>query len=102
MKAFHYVSLVVIITLLTVISACTPGAPDPSTTPTAATSKTTVPTSNLPPLTSQSASQDAAWAKIVEAAKKEGNLTIYSFNFVGDIGLAVSKAFKDEYNITVD
>lgn len=46
--------------------------------------------------------EDAAWAKVVEAAKKEGKLTIYSYNFVGDIGLAMSEGFKNKYGIPVD
>lgn len=99
MKRFNRSVLIVSVILLTVLTACTPRTtPTTAPIPLADPPRTTVPTSNLPPPTSQ----DPAWAKIVEAAKKEGNLTIYSFNFVGDIGLAVSKAFKDEYNITVD
>ena len=86
------------IILLVILAACAPGnAPTPA--PAAPTpAKTTVPTSNLSPPTSQ----DAAWDKIVEAAKKEGQLTIYSYSFVGDIGIAMSRAFKDRYGITVD
>ena len=39
---------------------------------------------------------------MVEAAQKEGRLTIYSYNFVGDVGLAVSRAFREQYGIQVD
>ncbi|MDO8637642.1 MAG: extracellular solute-binding protein [Dehalococcoidia bacterium] len=70
----------------------TPPAPRPTTAPVAA------PTSNLPPSTSQ----DAAWAKVVESAKKEGTVTIYSFYYVADIGRAIAKAFQDRYGIRVE
>lgn len=46
--------------------------------------------------------EEAAWAKVVEAAKQEGKLTIYSYNFVGDIGIAMSRKFKERYGIPVD
>lgn len=46
--------------------------------------------------------EEAAWAKVVEAAKKEESLTIYSYNLVGDIGLAVSKTFKERYHVRLD
>lgn len=46
--------------------------------------------------------QDTAWQNIVDAAKKEGRLTIYSGNFTGDIGIALSRGFKERYGIQVD
>ena len=46
--------------------------------------------------------EDAAWSKVVEAAKKEKSLTIYSYNLVGDIGLAISKTFKERYDVRLD
>ncbi|MBI4289684.1 MAG: extracellular solute-binding protein [Chloroflexi bacterium] len=45
---------------------------------------------------------DAAWQKVIEAARKEGKVTLYSFNFTGDIGVAIARAFKERYGITVD
>ena len=48
------------------------------------------------------AQEDAAWARVVEAAKKEGKVTLYSFNFTGDTGLNIMKVFKERYGITVD
>ena len=84
--------------LLTILAACAPGsAPTPAPAPTTP-AQVTVPASNVP----LPASQDPAWDKIVEAAKKEGKLTIYSYSFVGDIGIAMSRAFKDRYGISVD
>lgn len=46
--------------------------------------------------------EDAGWAKIVEAAKKEGRVTIYSFNFTGELGLMLQRAFKQRYGIQLD
>ncbi len=84
--------------LLTILAACAPSsAPTPAPAPTTP-AQVTVPASNVP----LPASQDPAWDKIVEAAKKEGKLTIYSYSFVGDIGIAMSRAFKDRYGISVD
>ncbi len=90
----------VILALL--LTACAPrvapgSAPAPAPAPTTLP-QSTAPTSNISPPTSQ----DAAWTKIVEAAKKENRLTIYSYNFVGDVGLAVSQAFRERYGIQVD
>ena len=81
------------------VGACAPtAAPIPATS-----TPVTTPTSNLSLPTSQSpTSQDAAWNKIVEAARKEGKLTNYSYNFVGDIGIAVSRAFKEKYGINME
>lgn len=39
---------------------------------------------------------------MLEAAKKEGKLTNYSYNFTGDVGLAMSRAFKERYGIQLD
>lgn len=88
------------ISFLLLATSCTPGAtPVPtvvSATPQPIT--TVAPASNLPSPTSQ----DVAWQQIVEAAKKEGKLTIYSGNFTGDIGIALSRGFKERYSIQVD
>lgn len=46
--------------------------------------------------------EEASWAKVVAAAKKEGRVNAYSFSWVGDVGLAVAKAFNDRYGISVD
>ena len=75
-------------------------APSTTATPIPASPATsaTAPTSNL----SLPTAQDAAWQNIVEAAKKEGKLTDYSFNFTGDIGIAISRAFKERYGIQLE
>ena len=38
----------------------------------------------------------------MDAAKKEGRITDYSNKFVGDVGIAVSRAFKQRYGIEVE
>lgn len=84
--------------VLLIVAACTPKSA-PATAPTqAAPSPLSTPTSNLPPLTSQ----DLAWQKIIEAAKKEGKVNAYSFNWIGDTGIAISKAFKEKYGISLE
>ena len=55
-------------------------------------------TSNLPP----PSASEIAWQKVVDSARQEGKVTIYSYSMVGDVGLAVSQAFHQKYGITVD
>ncbi|MBF8304359.1 MAG: hypothetical protein HW399_734, partial [Dehalococcoidia bacterium] len=93
MKKCVLIALTSMLAVLLVLS-CAPGA-TPTAAPDARPVSTPAPvlTSNLPPSTPQ----EVEWQKVVEAAKKEGKLTVYSFSFVGDLGLALSKAFKDRY-----
>ncbi len=91
--------LVISFIILLLLLACAPQSmPTPTPPKPASTQPSTAPTSSVSPLTSQ----DAAWAKVIEAAKKEGTLTIYSFNLVGDVGVSVARAFKERYGINVD
>lgn len=88
-----------VILISSLFAACQPTAgPSPTAGPPQPTPPKAAPTSTLPPLTSQ----DAAWDKIVEAAKKEGKVTAYSFNWVGDVGLIVEKAFENRYGINLE
>ena len=96
------VGLSLVLLVIFVLAACqAPAAPAPkppttsASTPTAAAS---VPTSNVPLPTSQ----DAAWAKVVEAAKKEGEVNLYSFSFTSDRGEGIRAAFKKQYGIEVN
>ncbi len=95
---------IIVTCLLLLLTACAPGkppAPSPTTslpTPSAGASTQTSPTSNLPPPTTQ----DAAWSKVVDAAKQEGKVTIYSFTFIGDLGIALGKAFKESQGINLE
>ena len=103
MKRYVSFVLVIGIIVLTVLGACAPKtspvappapvANTPATPPTVA-----APTSNLPPIRQAQGmpptSQDVAWAKVVEAAKKEGRVNAYSYTWVGDAGLAISRALR--------
>ena len=81
------------------VMACSPQGPvSPAPSPTTAPAKAPVPNSNLQlPI-----SQDAAWEKVVEAAKKEGRVTAYSFNLTGDIANAAAEAFQNRYGIKLE
>src|SRR3972149_10306488 len=65
-----------------------------------------IPKSTIAPLASSVAAitpEEAAWAKVVEAAKKERQLVVYGGGtFAGDTGITIAKAFKEKYGITVD
>ena len=81
------------------MSACAPQAtpqPLPVPTPSQATPRATL-TSNLPPPTSQD-----AWAKVVEAGKKEGKLTVYTVHLFGDMGNEIVKTFFEKTGIRVE
>jgi len=90
-------AIIAALSVLTILAGCTPQT---TTTPTIPSTPTpvTAPTSNLPPPTSQ----NAAWDKIVAAAKKEGKATIYAFNYMGDVGTAITSAFEKRYGIKVE
>jgi len=81
------------------IIACAPpsqpvATPSPVQAPLAA-----APTSTVSPPTTQ----DAAWAKVVEAAKKEGLITIYGASqLAGDGGRKTIETFSSKYGIRVD
>ena len=99
--------LVIGIIMLTFLAACAPKTtPVTSPNPIVNTPTALAPTSTLSPVRQAQGepptSQDAAWAKVVEAAKKEGKLTIYSYNLTGDIGIAIGRAFKERYGIQID
>ena len=81
-----------VVVMLTV--ACTPtAAPLPAPRP--ATADLTPPTASVSP-------DESAWTKVERAAKQEGKLTIYSFNFIGDIGAVLSQSFQQKYGIRMD
>ncbi|MBF8264350.1 MAG: hypothetical protein HW384_214 [Dehalococcoidia bacterium] len=84
--------IVAVIAVFVVLSGCTPkAAPAPAKPVTAPTSAAPV-----------QRPEDAAWDKVVQEAKKEGKVVSYSFSMAGDVGNAVSKAFKDKYGITLE
>ena len=89
------------IILLLIIVACAPkSAPAPLPTPLMPTPTTsTIGTTSSP---TPPTSQDAAWAKVVAEAKKEGKVTLYTWAFVGDIGQEVFRAFEANSGIKVE
>ena len=111
MKKIQLYSTIGIIFVIGILAlSCTPAtAPSPATTslpPQAPPAEAAVPTSNLSPIRQAQGmsptSQDPAWQKVLEAAKKEGKVTLYSFSMIGDAGIAISKAFENRYGIKVD
>ena len=85
-------SIVAVIAVFVVLAGCAPKAvPAPAKPVTAPTSAAPV-----------QRPEDAAWDKVVQEAKKEGKVVSYSFSMPGDVGNAVSKAFKDKYGITLE
>ncbi|MDB5409531.1 MAG: Iron(III) transport system substrate-binding protein [Rhodospirillales bacterium] len=46
--------------------------------------------------------QDADWTKVVEAAKKEGKVSLYTSVLGGPFHIAVTKAFEKKYGIAVE
>lgn len=94
--------LIVLSALLVVSFACSPQvspAPaPPANPPTQAPTPATTPTSNIP----STSSQDSDWDKIVQAAKKEGKVTYYSYAATGDIGIAIADAFEKTYGIKLE
>jgi len=89
-------SLCVLIGVL--LTACTPQSA-PASAPTQA--PTLAPAQTVP-VAKTLTKEEASWNTVVEAAKKEGYLSVYSYNMVGDVGVAVSRAFKAKYGITAD
>ncbi len=73
--------------------ASAPSTPSGKPSPAPVSTLVTVPASPAP--------EEIAWEKLVQAAKQEGRLTIYSYSLVGDIGIAVSRRFSEKYGITL-
>lgn len=83
--------------LLSMVVGCTPKAP----APTFATAGPT-PGAQATPIAQALTPEEAAWARVVEAAKKEGIVNAYSFHFITDVGAVVNRAFQQKYNIKVE
>lgn len=91
--------LFVCVLLGLLLVACAPKTPPaPATLAPPSPGKAPPPASTVSPPTTQ----DTAWAKVVEAAQKEGKVSLYSWGLTGDLGVTISKAFKDKYGITVE
>ncbi|MBI4288011.1 MAG: extracellular solute-binding protein [Chloroflexi bacterium] len=84
--------------LMLALVACAPAAappPPPAVTPSS-------PAASPSPEAVRSTAQDDAWARTVAAAKREGRLTMYTFNLPGDPGQKVARAFEDAYGIRLE
>ncbi|MBF8266453.1 MAG: Ferric transporter ATP-binding subunit [Dehalococcoidia bacterium] len=93
----HLWALVAGLVILSMLVACTPKEVSPRAAPPG--------TGTLAPKSAPSvpvASTNSEWDKVVKAAQKEGTLTAYSFNFVGDVGIGLTRAFKEKYGIDVN
>ncbi len=91
---------VVFFILLVFPIGCAAGTTPPERTPTTAAP---VATPIIPKQTAASSTpEEVAWAKVVEAAKKEGKLVSYTFTMVGDIGDRVKQAFKSSTGLDVE
>ena len=88
-----------LLSLVVFISSCSPATAPPSTESPKPTTPLTSPKEVAAP---QTTPDDEAWAKIVDAAKKEGVVTLYTFALVGDAGVAVAKAFREKYGIKAE
>lgn len=98
MKTHLVYGLIAVVAVAVLIAGCTPKAAPPQTPrPLPATPATPSPVA-APTLSKE----QAAWEQVVAAAKKEGKLTLYSFNFTGDVGRAFINTFGDRYGIKVD
>ena len=95
-KSWTLVLLVLVVFISSCASATTPSSTE-SPNPTA-------------PLTSpkevgaalQTTPDDEAWAKVVDAAKKEGVVVLYNVGLVGDAGVVIAEAFKKKYGIRLE
>ncbi len=99
-KRLYFIGLLMM-SLLISASCAAPAVPSPAQVPKQATPSVTpasIPTSNIPLPTSQ----DTGWAKVVEAAKKEGKLTVYTVHLFGDMGNEMSKIFFERMGIRVE
>lgn len=90
---------IIIVVLLVALSACAP-----KVVPTQAPS--TAPPASVPGGTAQTApqpsAQDAAWDKVVAAAKKEGTVTVYGSAFVADVSRRMTRDFEKQYGIRLE
>ena len=91
--------LIAVFFSVTLLVACAPkAAPVPSPGPVAPQVTPAKPALAAPTMIPE----DAAWTKVVEAAKKEGKLIVYTTHFFGDVGIQITKTFAERTGIRVD
>ena len=91
------VSATILLTFLLLFVSCAPALPQ-TPIPISIPSATVAPTIISNPVSYE----DMVWTKVVENAKKEGEVTVYSYDYFGDVGLALSAAFKNRYGIKMN
>ncbi len=97
MRKFY--TLFAFVTILAaLLAACKPQTTPAPLVPQPSSAPVSVSNPNLP----SPIAEDAAWAKVVAAARKEGKVNAYSYSWLGDTGLAISRAFKEKYGISVE
>lgn len=84
--------------LLMAITSCTPKATPVSN----AVRPTPIPPAASPAPAKELTPGEAAWNGVIQAARKEERLVLYSFTFAGDMGVAVARAFREKYGISVE
>ena len=85
--------------LLAVAFGCSPKPPPAvaPTTPAAAQAPT------RPQPSSTATTEDVEWQQVIKAAQAEGKLVLYDATFfAGDRRIAVPKAFKEKYGISME
>jgi len=97
MRKFTWV--IVLLLILALLACAAPASRQPAPQP-------AIPAQKQPPTPASivftPTAQDAAWAKVVDAARKEGKVTVYSFNLIGDLATAVTKTFEEKYGIKIE
>ncbi|MBF8265279.1 MAG: putative binding protein component of ABC iron transporter precursor [Dehalococcoidia bacterium] len=98
-RSFRFIVISFIVVIITLLSAaCRPQAAAPQTAPPAVAATPGQPKPATPSLTSE----QVAWNKVLEEAKREGTVTAYSFSLTGDIAKAAMDAFQKQYGIRLE
>ncbi|MBI4286977.1 MAG: extracellular solute-binding protein [Chloroflexi bacterium] len=90
---------IVAILLVFAVSCATPSSPAVTPAPALAV---TPPSAPAPSSASSLSPEEAAWSRVVAAARKEGAMTLYSYTFVGDLGHTIKSAFERTSGIKVE
>ncbi len=87
--------LIVLVAILSLVGCAPKAAPfsPPKTTPTQASPKSAAPAPDA---------SMAEWAKVEEAAKKEGKITAFTWGFAGTPGDKIVDVFKNKYGIEIE
>ncbi|MBF8265463.1 MAG: Ferric transporter ATP-binding subunit [Dehalococcoidia bacterium] len=97
-KRLSLIPVIVILAILATILSCTPKSVPTAPASPVAPVPISAPASNIPTPTSL----DATWAKVIEAAKKEGRLVIYGDSPFAAAGRTLATAFTAQYGIPID